>query len=387
MKEAGIAPFVAYASVLAAVGLMAGALGPSLPTLAAQVGVTLSGVSLVLALRPVGYLLGVQVAGRVFDRIRGHRVMAGALLLASAAFALATRMPTLGLLCAVIFLLGVADGVLDVGCNTLLPWTYGDKVGPYMNGLHFCFGVGALAAPLLIAQSLGRGRGVELAFWIMAALMLPLIPMLLQLRSPTRPAQDVEGAGSRVAVLTALLVGTVFFAYGGAEASFGSWLYSYALKSGLADEQAAARLTALFWAALSSGRLAGVFIARWVPLGAVLAGDALLCLLSLGAMLIWPGSSHALWWGSLGAGLGMASFFPTLLAWSSKRLAPDGRISGALTAAFFTGSASGTILLPWAIGQGFESRGPIFSIQVVFAAALAMAVALSALLIKRERHA
>src|SRR5262245_29468404 len=124
-----------------AVGLMAGALGPALPSLASQVGGTLKDVSLVLALRPLGYLLGALFSGRAFDRMKGHPLMAASVVLAAAAFALIPLAPALSLLCAIVFLLGLSDGFLDVGANTLLPWVYGEKAGPYFNGLHFCFGL------------------------------------------------------------------------------------------------------------------------------------------------------------------------------------------------------------------------------------------------------
>jgi hypothetical protein len=43
----------------------------------------------------------------------------------------------LALLAGAIFALGMAEGALDVGGNTLLVWVHQEKVGPFMNGLHF----------------------------------------------------------------------------------------------------------------------------------------------------------------------------------------------------------------------------------------------------------
>ncbi len=92
----------------------------------------------------------------------------------------------LWLLILVMLLLGVAQGALDVGGNALLLWTYGSKVGPYMNGLHLFFGIGAFIAPVLVAQSIRAMDNLNLAYWGMAALMLIPAVGLLFMRSPSQ---------------------------------------------------------------------------------------------------------------------------------------------------------------------------------------------------------
>ena len=67
--------------------------------------------------------------------------MAAGLLLMAVALVLTPLMSLLGALTAVILAHGVADGMVDVGSNTLLVWVYRDKVGPWMNGLHCCLGL------------------------------------------------------------------------------------------------------------------------------------------------------------------------------------------------------------------------------------------------------
>ena len=41
-------------------------------------------------------------------------------------------------------------GVLDSVGNTLLIYTHGNKVAPFMQAMHFSFGVGALLSPLMV---------------------------------------------------------------------------------------------------------------------------------------------------------------------------------------------------------------------------------------------
>ena len=81
--------------------------------------------------------------------------------------------PLLWLLAAVLLILGLGEGALDVGGNTLLVWGYREKVAPYMNALHFFFGVGAFISPIIVAQAIQATGDIMLAYWALAVLMLP----------------------------------------------------------------------------------------------------------------------------------------------------------------------------------------------------------------------
>ena len=369
-----------YYGISAAVGLMAGVLGPVLPQLAGNAHTTLQGVSLVLAMRPAGYMAGTQISGRGLDHMPGHPVLMGGLVLAALALGLVPRMGSLGGLALLIFAFGLADGILDVGVNTLLPWAFGAKAGPYFNGLHFAFGVGALCAPLMVAKSMALSGGITWAFWGMALAMLPLAAALQFTASPRHQARAAEAPAAPLDRMALAGLLFVFMLYGGSETGFAAWIFSYAWKSGLAAELQANYLTSLFWASLTLGRLIGIGVAMRVSLEKILAVDAVGCALCLGAMLLWPASRPALWMGSLGLGLFMASFFPSLVAYAGARLSHGGRVSGRMTSLFFVASSTGSMLIPWFIGQGFERLGPLTAVAVLFLAMLLMALALIPLL-------
>jgi FHS family Na+ dependent glucose MFS transporter 1 len=67
----------------------------------------------------------------------------------------------LWLLVGLIFLIGIMQSSIDVGENTLMVWLHGNKVAPFMNGLHFSFGIGSFTAPLIIAQSLKGTQAIN----------------------------------------------------------------------------------------------------------------------------------------------------------------------------------------------------------------------------------
>ena len=74
----------------------------------------------------------------------------------------------LWLLLLVEFVFGLAKGANDVGCNTLLLWVHKKDAGPYLNVLHFFFGVGSFISPLVLAGILSWTGNIEWAFWMFA---------------------------------------------------------------------------------------------------------------------------------------------------------------------------------------------------------------------------
>jgi len=116
-------------------GMGVAALGPALPRLAEHTGSTLSRISVVFTAAAAGYLLGSLAAGRLFDRLPGHRVLAAVLVLMAG---MAVLIPVAGgvwLLTLLFLFFGVAQGIVEVGSNTLLLWVHTDHAGPYMNAL------------------------------------------------------------------------------------------------------------------------------------------------------------------------------------------------------------------------------------------------------------
>jgi FHS family Na+ dependent glucose MFS transporter 1 len=266
----------------------------------------------------------------------------------------------LTLLILLMFVLGVNEGALDVGCNTLIVWVHGHRVGPYMQALHFFFGVGAFLSPIVVAQALVWSGGVD---WAYRALALLLVPAALWLwRTPSPAAQRVsdQGAGQVNRALVALVM-LFLFIYAGVEGGFGGWVFAYVTGLGLSDGPTAAYLTSTFWGALTLGRLLAIPLAARFSPGALLFGDLLAALLSIGVVLAGPGSLALTWLGTVAFGLAIASIFPTTLALAERRMT----ITGQVTGWFFVGSSLGAMFWPWLIGQLFDASGPSPTMLIV----------------------
>ena len=377
---------LAYYAAFIALGLAASMLGPSLPFLASQTRTQLSEISFLFTGRSLGYLLGSLQGGRLFDRLPGHPILAGVLLVMALMMMLVPAIPVLWLLTGLLFVLGVAEGALDIGGNILLMWVHRRQVGPYMNGLHFFFGFGAFLAPIILAQAILQDGGIRWGFWGMALLMLPVAFWLLRLPSPRNQVATGDEGASRASSLFVALIAVFFLLYVGAEVSFGGWIFSYTVAMGLVEGATAtaraAYLTSAFWLSLTVGRLLAIPIAARFQPGTILLADLLGCLASLALILWGPNTLAVVWTGAIGCGLFMASIFPMTLTLAERRLAITGRV----TRWFFVGAGAGGMTLPWFIGQLFESTGPrITMLSILANLILALLVYLALDLLSRRR--
>lgn len=154
-------------------GIAIGSLGPSLLRLAENTNSSVEKMGVVFTLRGIGYVSTALIIGYMLDRysfysesrINLHSkalvyllkrmekgvVFLGILLLSFGILA----MPFIGnfyLLVLCNFIIGVGSGCVDIVSNILLVWIWKDAVNPYMQALHFCFGVGALICPIYFQQ-------------------------------------------------------------------------------------------------------------------------------------------------------------------------------------------------------------------------------------------
>ncbi len=362
---------VGYYVAFMALGLAGAALGPTLLDLAAHTHSRRDEISLLFVAHSVGYLAGSLIGGRLYDRVPGHPVMAAALVFIAVALALAPTVPLLGLLIAVFLLMGLAAGALDVGGNTLLVWVHGHGVGPFMNGLHFFWGLGAFLAPIIIAQAMLGSGDITWAYWILALLVLPAGLWVFRLPSPQAHTVSKDEPAENVRYLQIALVALFLFLCVGAEGAFGGWISSYVVVQKIAAAPIAAYMTSAYWGALTVGRLLAIPIAARVRPRYILLGDVLGCLGSVVIIMIWPQSLIAAWVGALGMGVSMASAFPTTISLAGRHMT----ITGQATGFFFVGASLGGMCLPWLIGQRFVLDGPpVVMLSIAIDLALAIGV-------------
>jgi FHS family Na+ dependent glucose MFS transporter 1 len=355
-RSAGEARALAAVSYLAfsGLGMAVAALGPALPFLARNTGSSLAVISNMFIAQNVAYMLGSYFGGQLYDRLRGTRLMAAALLLFVPVLALVPLSRTLAMLLPIIALLGFVQGVIDVGGNVLMLRTPAEGRSVRMNALHLFFGVGAFLAPLIMAQAVRWSGGISWGYWALALLSLPAGLWMLRLPTGPRPhAGAASGGGASQPWQVALVAGFIFLAVA-AEAGFGSWIYTYALTRKLAGMVGAAYLTSVFWGFFAVGRLASTLLSlRWKPRRLILASLAG-CLAAAAALLAWPRQPYAAWIVAAAFGLSIGPLFANAFTLARETMTISGRIAGIILA----GMSLGGMFLPWLIGQLFEPLGP-----------------------------
>ncbi len=359
--RASRATTIGYYVAFIGLGLVGASLGPTLPGLAENTGTPLSAISFLFTARALGYLGGSLVAGWVYDRRAGHPIVALSIVAMALLMALIPFVPLLWLLIACLLLIGLAEGTMDVGINTLIVWLHRPNVGPVMNALHFFFGVGAFLSPLIVAQVILLSGGIDWAYWAIALLLVPLALWLGRLPSPSSVVAESERSQGEIDYLLTGLTILFLFVYVGVELSFSGWIYTYAVaQTGFTPAQAA-YLNSGFWGAFTLGRLISIPLTARLRPRHLLLGELLLAILCVGLMLLWPTSPTVLWIGVCGTGLAIASIFPVTLTWAGRHM----RITGQITSWFFIGASIGAMFFPWFIGQFFENTGPVVTMVTI----------------------
>lgn len=377
--------FATYGLCFIALGLVLSSLGAMLPYLAENVDVSFAQISFLFTASSLGYLIGSVGGGRLYDRYKGHHLMVIALLLTAVMVFMIPITPVFFLLMIVLFLLGLGQGVLDVGGNVNLLWVFQKRVGPYMNALHFCFGVGAFISPILL-HNVMRWSGGEITwpYWSLAILILPGLIGLIRLTSPDNPEKD-ENEKYPHKINTTLVIPLIllFFLYVGLENGFGGWIFSYATELNLASETTAAYMNSVFWGALTLGRLLSVQLARKITPAQLLTGNYIFAISFLGLIILFPLQTSVVWIVTAGLGLSLSSVFPTLLVLAESRM----KITGKVTGLFFLGSSLGATFVPMLLGQVFEYVGSFQMMLSFFILAILGFAVLSSVIFRSNRIA
>ena len=145
------ATFLAYI----ALGLLIASLGATFLQLQLQTSSTASQLTFVFTLRSFGYLVGSAAGGLLLDKYpsSGTPTIALALFATSISTALIPFAQTVAVLCVLCCTQGVAMGTLDTIANVMIIYLWQDEAGPWMQGLHCSFAIGAVISPLVVRLS------------------------------------------------------------------------------------------------------------------------------------------------------------------------------------------------------------------------------------------
>lgn len=358
-------------------GLLALIKGTTLPDLAGNTGSSISQITYIFTASSIGYLISTIVSGWVFDRVKGHRLMAIAMLLMAGLLAIIPQIDRLAVLIALFALTGFCQGVMDLGSNTLILWVHGEKSAPFMNALHFFFGLGAFITPLIVSAVVIKTGSINWAYWIASLSFIPAIVLTFLVPSPAirksqpRNPHSLAPDVSKSHRVLLLLIFLTIVLYVGSEIGFSDWIYTYA------DSQLPAaptqqeiertyQIASTFWVAMTIGRFLSIPLSLKFKPRTLLTIDMAGAFISMAVILLGGSSITTLWIGTIMLGLSLASIFPLLFTLTEQLMDVSGKISSFL----MVGSSLGGLFFPWLMGQLFEFVSPFSTMVTVGAAVL-----------------
>jgi MFS transporter, FHS family, Na+ dependent glucose transporter 1 len=376
-----------YYLIFISLGFGMGITGPALPSLAKQTGSTLGAIGSMFLVGSLGGMLGTAISGRILDRISQRHLVLGIAQLISTILLAATPLAgNLWILLVIVFINGLPLGVINNGANTLLMWTHGEKAGPYVNGLHFSFGLGAFLAPTVFAQVLNFGGTYRHAYWALAALAIPVTLFMLFLPgSPEHPHKDEDKAQTRENLRSALpiiLIAMLFlFFYVGSEITFANWIYTYARTLNLADITTAAYLTSGFWLFFTIGRAISIPVAVRFKPTQILTVSFLGGFGALMLAIAVPQSISVLWVAVAAVGFFMAPIWATGYNLAGQSI----KLTATISSIIILGDSFGAVVLPWLTGLAIERFGARTMPWLVLSSLMLNALVFGIMLLQRGK--
>lgn len=363
--------FILGCYAFVSLGVSAALLGPALPTLAMKADAGLEQIGLIFVSMSLGYLTSAPIINTVGARIGTRNMLIVSPLVVITSMALLATGAHLTAFFVATYLLGLGQAGTQVAYNALFGWQperEGAQASATLNRLNAFFGIGALIGPLVAALGYALTGDATPAFWVAAAMALPLtLGALLASRTlheyTRQQPGDASNGGAARAVLGAPVMWGMCLAMGlyvGCEVAFSGWATEFTRRmTGQSTAQAALAVSA-FWTALALSRyFTNVMVSRVRPVTLV----ALLILLSITGLLIMmmagPLTGGLALIGSFVVGLGFGPIYPTLIAIGIQRFPFAAQmIASILTSA---GSA-GALFVPALTGAAMASSPALGSV-------------------------
>ncbi|NXM78039.1 MFS4B protein, partial [Serilophus lunatus] len=387
-------------------GMSIAVLGPTFPNLAANVGKNVSDIYYIFVGRSLGYLGGSVIGGGLFD------CMNASLLLALSMFATTAGLYGIPwckdslLLTVLMSVIGASMGVLDTGGNVLVLNTWRAESGPHLQALHFSFAAGAFVAPILAKMALGGSESKELpvaektnqsvlksvptasaasatpalqdhleadflwSYVVIGTYLLFVSIFFFILCSKGSSARDKsknsvqKGSFAKYHSALIALLFVFFLFYVGAEVTYGSYIFTYAIVFAEMKENEAAALNSVFWGTFAACRGAAIFGAAFLYPGTMILLSLLASAVSSFALAFFAHFRALLWVGSAVYGASMATVFPSGISWIEQYTVVQGK-SASL---FVVGAALGEMCIPAVVGY---LQGRFHHIPVIMYAAFA----------------
>ena len=406
-----VASSVASFIIFIVYGAALGVLGATIPFLQTDLGVSASDMAFIFTSRGLGYLAGTIISGVLLEGFYGIdftpspwysenklKLFTYCGVICGVFTTLVLSSDNYVVVVFIFFAQGIGFGGADTIGNCLLPELWGDELGPWMQALHACFGLGAVIGPALVGAV-----GYEICFIALGT--CSFIPVLLypycaflkveaadqqrgahrldegmdldrkcirqenSIKSSERGDVSTEKATGtklgegKVAMqplprTIQLLVVTFFMFYVGSESGYGGWVSTYVLqREVVSNKTQAAFVASVYWAGLTAGRLLAIPLATMVTTSTHLRAQLLQTV--LGVILCLTTMDKSYLFACVASGIysfALSSIFPLALTVVNDY---GFEVDASATASFIFASCIGDAVMPVVVGVLMEATSPL----------------------------
>ncbi|XP_047738528.1 major facilitator superfamily domain-containing protein 4A isoform X2 [Hyalella azteca] len=206
---------VTYCAVFWSLGMGVAFLGPTLLDLECRISSVFSSMSWVFFSQSLFTLIGSACGGFMVQSLGLHLVLLGSVVMFAVTLTVVPECSVLGALITTLAVMGFFMGTIDTVANISMLQLYGRDVAPFLQALHFSYGLGAFLSPIVtkpfllnedcnglvlnssVAHRLldvrlvnitqeaqaelhhaQNNSEIQYAFWIMALMQLPVVVLL-----------------------------------------------------------------------------------------------------------------------------------------------------------------------------------------------------------------
>ena len=333
---------------------------------------------LIVSCHFAGAMSGPLLLGECSDRLGRRGVLSLCFVLLGAGLALISLSASLGLFIAGVVLTGAAFATLESTLSALLCDTApGDSSRVIMIG-QFCFCVGTVAGPLLVAAYLQAALPWQALYGVWVVCAAALAVYYVRTQYPARPPAEQKVGGIALALVRRplfLLLCLVMLLYVGVEEGLAFWLTSYVGVSNMPALYATWMLPA-FWLGMTVGKLAFMQVRRHAV--GVNAGGALAAALCVGTLALWgqPLGGVLL---VFGAGALLSGIFPLVMTLAEQAFPA---VTGTAFGIIMVCCAAGGLSVPLLMGVVSEHTGGFTAALLL---CMVLLVAMTALMLRVAR--
>ncbi len=377
-------PGLAFASNFLWVMVM-GLLGPSLPAIVTDLGISYAQAGLFFTLLSLGSLFGTSIGAALTDSASRKLLIGGCALCLGAGLAAFALMPGYALMALLVFLFSLLGSPIGAATQSVMLGMFPRRREEYLSLMTMFAAIGSLVAPLVVSLTYSLSLSWRWVFIETAA--LPVLLFFAVLAVPLPRSAPRRRAGGTLAIArnpTVLGSAVCIFLSVAVDIGFSYWLAEYFRSELAVSLRLSSAVVGIYLAGLVGSRALVPILLRAAGPRTVLVGGLSVALAGIVLFLLVPAPAAKAALCAL-SGLGVGPVFPLLMARGSREYPEQ---SGAVSGLLFGSLSLGGMVFPLVIGalaSRVGLRGSFFFPAALAAALLVVMVLWKDTRVRQER--